>query len=43
MDLFMLPGTLDPDVTPSRCKLHLATWNGVHDPLDVYLEGGFDE
>ena len=36
-------GTLDGDVTPGRCKLHLATWNGVHDPLDLYLEGVFDE
>ena len=43
MDLFKLLGTLDPDVTPGRCKLHLATWNGVHDPLDLYLEGVFDE
>ena len=43
MDLFKLLGTLDPDVTSSRCKLHLATWNGVHDPLDLYLEGIFDE
>ena len=43
MDLFTLLGTLDPDVTPRCCKLHLATWNGVHDPLDLYLEGVFDE
>ena len=37
MDLFTLLGTLDPEVTPDRCKLHLATWNGLHDPLDLYL------
>ena len=43
MDLFELLGTLDPDVTPGRSKLHLATWNGVHDPLDRYIEGVFDE
>ena len=43
MDLFTLLGPLDPDVTPDRCKLHLATWNGLHDPLDLYLEGVFDE
>ena len=43
MDLFTLLGTLDPDVTPGRCKLHLATWNGVHDPLDLYIEDVFDE
>ena len=43
MDLFKMLGTLDPDVTPGRCKLHLATWTGVHDPLDLYLEGVFDE
>ena len=43
MDLFTLLKTLDPDATPNRCKLHLAVWNGKKDPLDVYLEGGFDE
>ena len=43
MDLFTLLGPLDPDVTPDRCKLHLVTWNGLHDPLDLYLEGVFDE
>ena len=43
MDLFTLLGPLDPDVTPDRCKLHLATWNGLHDPLDLYLQGVFDE
>ena len=43
MDLFKMLGTLDLDVTSGRCKLHLATWNGVHDPLDLYLEGVFDE
>ncbi len=43
MNLFTLLETLDPEATPNRCKLHLAGWNGKEDPLDVYLEGGFDE
>ena len=43
MDLFTLLGNLDPDVPPGRCKLHLAMGNGLHDPLDLYLEGVFDE
>lgn len=43
MDLFTLLQTLDRDAAPDRCKLHLAVWNGRFDPLDAYLEGGFDE
>ena len=43
MDLFTVLQALDEHVTPDRCKLHLAVWNGEFDPLDVYLEGGFDD
>ena len=43
MNLFTLLESLDPEATPNRCKLHLAGWNGKEDPLDVYLEGGFDK
>ena len=35
MQLFQLLQTLDPDLEPAFCKLHLASWNGVADPLDV--------
>lgn len=42
MKLFDLLAMLDPDVEPSTCKIHLAVWSGVHDPLDVYLAGKFD-
>lgn len=43
MRLFQLLATLDPEVTPERCKIHLARWNGLVDALDVYLAGDFDE
>ncbi len=42
MKLFDLLTLLDPDVTPERCKLHLAKWDGRDDPLMVYLAGDFD-
>lgn len=42
MLLFQLLQTLDPDLAPRRCKIHLAGWTGKEDPLDVYLAGGFD-
>lgn len=40
LDLLRL---MDPEVTADRSKVHLATWNGEEDPLDVYLQGRFDE
>ncbi len=43
LNLFTLLQTVDRDVTPDRCKLHLAVWDGEFNPLDIYLEGGFDE
>jgi hypothetical protein len=43
MQLFHLLASLDPEVVPERCKIHLASWNGIVDPLDVYLAGEFDE
>ena len=43
MNFFQLLQILDPHVVPQRCKIHLASWNGTDDPLDVYLEGRFDE
>lgn len=32
-----------PEVIPKKAKIHLAVWNGLHDPLDVYLAGEFEE
>lgn len=43
MRLFALLRTLDPELTPEACKVHLACSNGTDDPLDVYLQGEFDE
>jgi hypothetical protein len=43
MRVFDLISVMDPQVTPQRTKIHLATWNGQDNPLDVYLAGGFDE
>ncbi|MDZ7686955.1 MAG: GIY-YIG nuclease family protein [Gammaproteobacteria bacterium] len=36
-------GLLSPHVDPNDLKIHLATWNGSEDPLDVYLAHEFDE
>lgn len=30
------------EATPSTSKLHLATWNGHQDPLDVFFAGNFE-
>lgn len=43
MQLFALLRTLDPDLDPARCKIHLASHSAVDDPLDVFFEGKFDE
>lgn len=42
MQLFRLLTSLDGELAPERCKVHLACWNGHEDPLDVYLAGEFD-
>jgi hypothetical protein len=31
----------DPFFTPKEAKVHLARWNKIEHPMDVYLEGGF--
>src|SRR5436190_836602 len=43
MQLFRFLALLVPELLPSSAKLHLATWNGKEDPLEIYLAGGFDE
>ena len=43
MRVFDLLALLDNGVVPSKCKIHLATWNGTDDPLEVYRAGQFNE
>ena len=43
MKLFQLINNLDPEISPKRCKIHLAVWTGYENPLDRYFAGGFDE
>ena len=43
MLMFDLLGIMNPNLNPAEAKLHLATWNGVEQPLDVYLAGNFNE
>ncbi|TAN70490.1 MAG: GIY-YIG nuclease family protein [Methylobacter sp.] len=43
MLVFDLIRILNPTVTPEESKIHLATWNGKENPIDVYLAGEFDE
>jgi hypothetical protein len=31
------------ELDPSKAKVHLAGWNGIEDPLDVYFDGRFKE
>lgn len=30
-----------PGLKPEECKIHLASWNGRDDPLDIFLAGNF--
>jgi hypothetical protein len=34
---------LTPELSPDDIKIHIASFNGTDDPLDVYLAGDFDE
>ena len=43
MRIFDLLALMDSSVTPETTKVHLATWNGEDNPLDVYLSGKFEE
>lgn len=43
MRLFELIKIWEPAFEPQLAKVHLACPTGVHDPLEVYKEGGFDE
>jgi hypothetical protein len=43
MRVFDLLRLVEPGLAPEETKVHLATWNGVDNPLDVYLSGNFPE
>lgn len=43
MRIFDLITLMDAEIVPERTKLHIATWSGQEDPLDVYLAGKFEE
>lgn len=43
MRMLDLLALMDPNVTAEKTKVHLATWNGKDNPLDVYLSGKFEE
>jgi len=39
MLLYPFLASLDPTVAPANSKVHLASWNGTEEPLDVYRRG----
>jgi len=43
MNAFSLLSLFNTNIVPSNIKIHLATWNGLDDPKDVYLAGNFDD
>lgn len=43
MNLFQILQVLDAGLLPEDCKIHLACWNGVDDPLHAYFQGEFDD
>ena len=43
MLMFDLLRTMNPNLNPEDAKLHLAAWNGVEQPIDVYLAGDFND
>ncbi len=43
LNLFTFLSIEIDDFVPSETKIHLAIWNGIEDPLDVFLAGNFKE
>ena len=39
MKLFQLINSLDSEIRPERCKIHLAVWDGERDPLELWFSG----
>lgn len=42
MRTFDLIKLLAPEVVPAKTKIHLATWNGIDEPLDLLRAGTFE-
>lgn len=42
MRLFDLLKLESSELEPTRCKVHLAGWNGHDNPLHVYFKGEFE-
>jgi len=42
MQFTFLTDSID-EFEESHCKIHLASWNGKHDPLNVFFAGDFEE
>lgn len=43
MRIFDLLKLMESTISPAKTKVHLATWNGEDNPLNVYLAGDFPE
>jgi len=43
MILFDLLKISIPLIREDDCKIHLAVWNGIDDPVDLFLSGSFEE
>lgn len=43
MNLFDILRLKVPALSLHECKIHLAGWNGIESPLDVFLQGNFKE
>ena len=43
MELFDLLNLKEPNINPTECKIHLAVWNGINNPIDVFLSGEFED
>ncbi|MEA0681701.1 GIY-YIG nuclease family protein [Xanthomonas campestris] len=43
MLLYDLLSALEPEFKPAKAKIHLARYNQIEQPIDVYKRGGFDE
>mgnify|MGYP001271778949 CR=1 FL=1 len=43
MRVFGMIRLLATDLEPTATKIHLASWNGINDPLDVFLAGRFED
>lgn len=43
MNLLQLLSAQDPEFVLSKCKIHLACWNGKEEPIDKYFQGTFNQ